>query len=134
MSNNYDRNKFPPAPVLDIRFSAPREPAEAQVYPALIDTGSDFTLVPLDMLKQIDAPESRPAQVRGLWSDPHEITLYIVDIHLENGVLPSVEVIGTENSSDIEIILGRNILNRLILLLDGRGLQTEVLERRPVRF
>jgi hypothetical protein len=30
--------------------------------------------------------------------------------------------------------LGRNILNQLILLLDGPGQQTDILERRPSRL
>jgi len=63
----------------------------------------------------------------------------MIDIHLEQGVLPGVEVIGIpedeiETADDREIILGRNVLNQLVLLLDGRAQQTDILERRPLRF
>ena len=62
-----------------------------------------------------------------------------VDLHPENGVLPGVEVIGIdeddiEAEEDREIVLGRNVLNQLILLLDGPNEQTDVLERRPLRL
>ena len=53
----------------ELRLSAPREAAYEVVLSALIDTGADFTLVPLDWLLRINAPESRSANVRGLWSE-----------------------------------------------------------------
>jgi hypothetical protein len=87
----------------------------------------------------IDAPEVRWAYLRGLWSEQRPVTLYLVDLHLENGILPGVEVIGIdeddiETEEDREIVLGRNILNQLILLLDGPNEQTDVLEQRPLRL
>jgi len=67
------------------------------------------------------------------------VTLYLVDIHLDNGVLLGVEVVGIdeddiETEDDREIVLGRNVLNQLILLLDGRSQQTDILDRRPTRL
>ncbi len=106
--------------------------------PALFDTGSDFTLVPLSDLLRMDAPEAQSAFLRGLWSEQRPVTVYLVDLHLENRVLPDVEVVGIEDESseteeESEIILGRNVLNRLILLLDGPSEYAEILERRPSR-
>jgi hypothetical protein len=133
MPTPYQQDRFPYAPVLPVRLSVPHETAHATVFPALVDTGADFTLAPLTWLVQIDAPESRYAYMRGLWSEQRQVTLYLVDLHLETGVLPGVEVAGIDDEDDQEIVLGRNILNQLILLLDGPHLQTDVLERRPLR-
>jgi len=103
-----------------------------------VDTGADFTLVPLSWLLRVDAPESRWAYLRGLWSEQRPVTLYLVDLHLETGVLPGVEVAGIEDTEmpeeDREIVLGCNILNQLILLLDGPQKQTDILSRRPMKF
>ena len=71
--------------------------------------------------------------MRGLWSEPRQVTLYLVDLHVETGVLPGVEVAGMADEEDQEIVLGRNVLNQLILLLDGPRLQTDVLDQRPHR-
>jgi hypothetical protein len=106
---------------------------------ALVNTGGDFTTIPLNWLLEIDAPEVRMAYLRGLWSEQRPVTLYLVDIHLENGVLPGVEVVGIdeddiETEADREIVLGRNVLNQLILLLDGPNQQTDILDRRPTRL
>ncbi len=134
----YATNKFPPVPILHISLSAPGESAQTELAPALIDTGSDFTLVPEKWLRDLDAPRSRPARVRGLWSAYREVTLFLVDIHLEIGTLPGVEVVRVMKSEGIfeneEIVLGRNVLNLLILLLEGPAQQTSVLERRPSRL
>jgi hypothetical protein len=119
----YAKTKFPPFPILNIAFSVPGEGPQTELTPALIDTGSDFTLIPEKWLQEIDAPRSRPARVRGLWSAYQEVTLFLVDIHLKIGVLPGVEVVRVMKSEGIfeneEIVLGRNVLNLLILLLEG---------------
>jgi len=105
---------------------------------ALVDTGADFTLVPKRWLAQINAPESRSALVRGLWSSRTRVTLYFVDIHFNNVILPGVEAIGVDENDGAfeneEVVLGRNVLNMLFLLLEGPAQQTRVLERRPLRF
>jgi predicted aspartyl protease len=87
---SYAKSKFPPVPVLNIALSVPGEGAQTELTPALIDTGSDFTLVPEKWLQAIDAPRSRLARVRGLWSSYQEITLFLVDVHLDIGILPGV--------------------------------------------
>lgn len=134
----YANSKFPPVPILNIALSAPGEAAQTEVAPALIDTSSDFTLVPEKWLHGLDIPRSRPARVRGLWSSYHQVTLFMVDIHLDIGILPGIEVVRVMKSDGIfeneEIVLGRNVLNMLILLLEGPTHQTTVLERRPRRF
>ncbi|MBK6431039.1 MAG: hypothetical protein WAW03_17500 [Anaerolineae bacterium] len=134
---NYDELKFPPAPVLELRISCPdSSPSSASVL-ALIDTGSDFSLAPERWLIEIGAPALRAASARGLWSDYRSVMLYLVDLHLDQGVLANIEVVGfsgDDPEDDQEMILGRNVLNKLIVLLDGPRLRSEVLQRRPLKF
>ena len=135
MSTPHSQTKFPPAAVLELQLSAPGDPPSSTTLTALIDTGADFTIVPIQWLLDIQAPEARAAYVRGMWSGRQLITLYLVDIHLAYGTLPGMEVIGIDSEDEEqEVILGRNVLNLLILLLDGPQQQTTILERRPRRF
>ncbi|GIK58970.1 MAG: hypothetical protein HND44_22585 [Chloroflexi bacterium] len=138
MAIPFTTHKYPAAPVLSLRLSSPGEPASASEYRALIDTGSDFTLVPLRYLLRINAPETRSAYVRGLFSRRQLTTLYLVDIHLEIGILSGYEVIGVDETADgfdeEEIILGRNVLNRLYLFINGPQAETHLLERPPRRL
>ena len=135
--SHYDELKYPPAPVLELRMSCPDSSPSSAPVSALIDSGSDFTLAPEKWLIEIGAPVLRTASARGLWSDYRSVMLYLVDLHLEQGVLTNVEVVGVSShdpEDDQEMILGRNVLNKLIVLLDGPRLQNEVLQRRPLKF
>lgn len=49
----------------------------------------------------------------------------MIDLELENFKLPDIFVIGDDQGD--EIILGRNILNKLRILLDGPANFTDVL-------
>jgi len=53
----------------------------------------------------------------------------LVDVEVNEAVLPAIEVAG--DTTNAEIVLGRDVLNHLLLLIDGPGLTTDVLERRP---
>jgi hypothetical protein len=53
-------------------------------------------------------------------------------LRIEDQIYPAVEVIADETGS--AILLGRNFLNRLILLLDGPNQQSDILLRRPVKM
>ena len=138
MPTPYSRSQFPPVPILKVKISAPREAAHEEQMPALIDTGADFTLVPLSWLLRVDAPEEGWAYARGLWSEQRQVTLYLINLHLDIGILPGIEVVGIEddeeNEVDREIVLGRNVLNQMILLLDSLQEQTDVLNRRPSKL
>lgn len=50
-------------------------------------------------------------------------------LEVEGQLLPGIEVVGDEQGRDV--LLGRNVLNKLIVLLDGPGRLTAVLSRRP---
>jgi hypothetical protein len=134
----FDTARFPPAPIISLQISAPQQPPQMPPLSALIDTRSDFSLCPLQILIDIDVPESRSATMRGMWSQRHSTTLYFVDIHLPIGILPGIEITSVDESEQLfeqgEVILGRNVLNKLYLLLDGPNMQTALLDRRPLRF
>lgn len=138
MNTPFSNRKFPPAPILNIRLGQIEEPPSERVFQALVDTGSDFSLAPRRFLVDLEIPEYEVATVRGLWGPRQQAMMYIVDIHLEDRVIPAVEIVGVPDGGSAfeneEIILGRNVLNKLILLLEGTKQQTTILERRPLRF
>lgn len=132
MSYPYDPQFAPPFPALPIVLRSIEEGESTDVYTAHIDTGADSTLVPSALIDAIGADEYATARLRSHWGEHREVSLYLVDMEVAGELLPSVEVIADDRSSDI--LLGRNVLNRLILLLDGYNHQTDLLTRRPERF
>jgi hypothetical protein len=55
---------FPPFPVLEVTLSTPAEGLTTDTLPALVDTDSDATFVPLEHLSQIGAVETTEMWVR----------------------------------------------------------------------
>jgi len=64
--------------------------------------------------------------IRSQWGEPLQATRYLIDLHLEQGAMPAVDIVS--DPSGREVILGRNVLNKLRLLLDGPAHGTEVLK------
>jgi hypothetical protein len=71
------------------------------------------------------------AHLRSPWGELHEVMLYLVDVLAGTVHLPGIEVAGDENAQ--EITLGRNVLNKLLLFLDGPQLYTDLLDHADVR-
>jgi predicted aspartyl protease len=99
---------------------------------ALIDTGADGTLVPESYLQNLIAYKSHTVLIHSHWGETRPVAVYVVDVEVAGHNLPAVEVVADDRGADI--LLGRNILNRLILLLDGPRNLTDVLTRRPTRL
>jgi predicted aspartyl protease len=120
MSNvSYSIEYSPPAPVLPIKLAVPGESPQDIAHFALIDTGADGTFVPTSILEELGLPIVYLANVRSYLGDKvHRLPVNMVDIILfDNLRLPNLEVVADD--SDSTIILGRNVLNKLNLQLDG---------------
>ena len=129
MSIPYDSNYAPPAPVLKFRLAVPGDTPQGDPLTGIVDTGSDGTLIPSRYLEAIEAIGIGDGILYGVLGEARNVHLYEADIYIENLTLPSVVVVGDDFGD--EIVIGRNILNRLILLLDGHRSLTDLLERRP---
>ncbi len=55
--------------------------------------------------------------MRSQWGERRIVLLYLVDVQIGEITLPGIEVVGDEVSS--EIVIGRDVLNRLLVVLDG---------------
>lgn len=117
MKFRYSRDFFPPAPVAEVTFITAAESLRAGPFSALIDSGAYATIVPIAYLNEIQALPTVEMTMRSQWGERRRVLLYLVDVQIGEVVLPGIEVVGDELSD--EIVLGRDVLNRLRLLLDG---------------
>jgi len=124
MKRSYNHEYYPPAPFLQVRFGV----ADAGLYTedllGIVDTGADATIVPLEHLDQIEAAVEGFSKISSHWGQSVEVNLYAVDVVVEEIILPGILVVGDETGD--EVILGRDVLNRLRLLLDGLKLESEI--------
>jgi predicted aspartyl protease len=125
----YDASLFnPPAPLARVTLRNPESGAQLGDVPMLVDTGADLTLVPqgaVEMLN-IDVDRDQPYQVMSF--DGTRSTAKVVQLEL---ILLRWIFKGRFLVVDREPgILGRDILNHLVLLFDGPRLTWSQQETR----
>lgn len=127
MKYPYDTDYQPPFPAIPVIFHNSDEGLSTSVTNALLDTGSDGSLVPIFYLRQILASVLSDTRIRSHWGEWRSAQLFLVDIEVDGLKLPGVFVVGDEQGD--EIILGRNFINKLRLLLDGPAKVTSIRSR-----
>lgn len=126
MSDRYNDGYFPPAPVLHVIFGHGGQRPWLGPFEAIVDTGADATIVPEAIVQRLRAIPLNPGQLETQWGDVHQVTIYLLDIEVSNQRLPGIVTAGDPEAD--EIVLGRNVLNKLPIFLDGPMQQTDVLD------
>lgn len=126
MNYHYSRNYFPSAPIIEVTLIAVAEALRVGPLPALVDSGADGTIIPINHLNEIHAPPTEEMVIRSQWGERYRVMLYLVDMQIGDLTFPGLEVAGDEIAN--EIIVGRDILNRLRILLNGPKEMVEVSE------
>ena len=126
MNAPYDRSYSPPLPTVEIVLRLPEGDSVGPLR-AVIDTGADATIIPTSTLAKLPIRPLHSGFLRSAWGERRPIDLYLLDVQVAGLTLPGVEIVGDELGH--ELILGRNVLNKLILLLDGPALTTTVSSR-----
>ncbi len=129
MTFPYDATYFPPFPTLEVTLSTPAEGLTVGPLSALVDTGSDATFVPVEHLSRISAVETVEMWARSYWGERRRVLLYLIDIRVGHLMLPGIEVVSDDLGN--EILLGRDVLNRLQVLLDGPAEMSKLIDESP---
>ena len=132
MSHPFDKtfpNPFPSLPVVLYQVDGS---ALTSSLPALVDTGADTTLIPEAYLQPIQNHDIEIGRLRSHWGEWRLASIYTVDLEVAGERLPGIKVVADDQ--DEQILLGRNVTNKLIFLLDGPRQQSDVLTRRPRRL
>jgi len=90
----------------------------------LIDSGADVTLIPIHLLNAIGARQTKTRQLRGVTGIAKRVGLYLVSIYVSTHIIHSVYVVAGDKKA--EAILGRDVLNYLIVTLDRPAGVTEI--------
>ncbi len=118
MKYPYNTNYQPPFPAVEVVVrNTDEESLYTKTLPALLDCGADGTLVPIDYLQQIFAPALTDSRIRSHWGEWRSVQIFLVDIEVGSLRLPGIFVVGDEEGD--EIILGRDVLNKLRVVLNG---------------
>ena len=113
----YDSGYVPSAPRLDIRVGVPDESFMEPPLKALVDTGADVTIVPARFIEPLGLQIDNRKALRSPWGERRLVNIYLLDVGVGDLRLPLIEIVADDRGN--EVILGRNVLNRLVIVLDG---------------
>jgi hypothetical protein len=122
-TRDYDTVYIPSMPVAEILIGRGSRTPTLKLT-ALIDSGVDATIIPVHFLHQIQARKGQPAWLRGTALHRIPIDLYMVSFRLGDFNRSVVRVVGSKEYD--EAILGRDVLNQLIVTLNGLASVVEI--------
>jgi len=120
----YDRSIFnPPAPVAYVTLENPENNLKIENVPMLLDTGSDATLIPQFVVEKIvlSLSASKIYETEAFNGATGQSSVVRVRmIFLEKNFRGDFLIVNQDCG-----IIGRNILNQLALLFDGKNFRSE---------
>lgn len=124
MKRRYSQAYLPSAPLLQVRFCNAEDMRFTQFVDGFVDTGADSTIAPVKLIRKIGATIGGVQSIRSQWGEARTVKMYVVDVEVEGINFPGIWVVGDDRGE--EVILGRNLLNRMRILLDGLAEEIEI--------
>jgi predicted aspartyl protease len=121
----YSHDYHPSMPVIEVGLNVPGRSQAEKLLAALIDSGSDGTLIPIDVLEEVGARHVGNARIRGILGDSQPVDIFLASLRIGSHLVRAARIVATPEGSE-EIILGRNVLNHLIITLNGPASTTEI--------
>ena len=114
----YSFDYIPPAPSLKVKLTNPFSNRSLELH-AKLDTGADMTVLPQNAIGKLRLIPASRISVSSF--DGREVWryTYFVNLSFHNFEYRMVEVISAKRR---DTLLGRDILNRLKTILDGKNL------------
>jgi hypothetical protein len=117
-SHPYNNKDYePPMSVMEVALLSRDTGEVATQVLAIVDSGADATLLPIESLRTARARYYRSSQLRGVTGQAVPVELYAVTLQLGPYVIHGIKAVAGVRSN--EAILGRDVLNQLDLRLIG---------------
>jgi predicted aspartyl protease len=123
-----DSSFDPPAPILPIGIGSLDPGSTTLMVRMLVDTGADCTLIPVHIARGLRLPLVDKVEVRGVGA-----VATAVSVHAARVLIAGTRIITRLMAFEDEALLGRDLLNRLVLEIDGPGGWLSVERRVPRR-
>ena len=116
--HRYNEDLEPPAPYCDVLVSNPNLSRQVNL-PALLDTGCDISIIPLDSANELELEVKGTGALEGVTGDVADLPTFEVYLSVNQSTREKLEVMGWHEDF---AILGRDVLNHYRITLDGPNL------------
>ena len=123
---DYDFAYSPSLRVVEVALKPFGQDSEPLQVSAMIGSGSDGTLVPLPILRRLNARKTGQVALRSITGARSIVSIYEVTLRLRSHLFPKVRVAADTHND--KIILGRDLSNQIIVTLNGLASTTEIHE------
>lgn len=124
-SYQYDHSYDPAAPIIPVGLSPSGEADAKTEVMALLDSGADATMIPINVLVNAGARFVEQRQMRGVVGEAITVDLYLTAVHIGNYTIHGIRAIGM--ASGLESIVGRDVLNQLEINLNGLAHEVSII-------
>jgi predicted aspartyl protease len=117
-------NEDPPSPFVLVIVSRVGGAQPTRDLPGKVDTGADRTIIPAVLAEQLALREVGRVQFSGLGGSVSELPIYEVQLVIRD--LPPITVEVAASEGEPHVLLGRDVLNRYKIVLDGPNGKLEI--------
>ena len=123
-THEYSSTYYPPAPVVEMMVRDVERKDPEICVTGTLDYGSDVTMIPIDVLEAVGAQFVEKRQIRGVSGFGYPVNTYFVTVRIGPHTIYAIEVVALESGD--ETLIGRDVLNHLIITLNGLASVVEV--------
>lgn len=120
---SYDESYDPAIPVIEVVVDG-YAGLRPQTVTAIVDSGADGTMLPVDLLEAVGALYQDTVQMRGILGESERVDRYTVGLQLGSLILHSIDAVAIPPGA--ESVIGRDVLNQLLLTLNGPAFTTQI--------
>jgi len=120
----YNRQVNPPAPFVQVSVSASAEGGPFLECPAQLDTAADLSVVPSRMVQELQLEQLGEFPALGFGGHLMTMPTFLVRIQVRGLAPQVVEVFASPGEP--YVLLGRDVLNRFRVTLDGPNLVLDI--------
>jgi len=120
--DKYDIAYNPPAPIVEVKISKPFS-TEFMTLKGKIDSGADKSVIPDGLREVMSLKPGKEMPLKGYDGRTTWKPTYYVTVLLKGFQFDFVDVLSSERK---EMLIGRDIINNLKLLLDGKNKYFEI--------
>jgi len=121
---NDNQQMSPPAPFVPVLIGPPSDDSVARELPAQLDCAADRSVIPWSVVEALALPQLDELPVLGFGGHLTTAATFLIDLAVRGFPAVTVEVFG--NRDEPFVILGRDVMNRFRVVLDGPRLVLEL--------